>query len=111
MSEEDIDVIQNSQKEKIAEWERKLRDPAYKSDKQQVDDSVKEDDDTANGFEDSSSDLVQSLPKPGQRRQLHKIRRPLKKTQSSRRLRLSQRLQSQKQKRNPKQTQTKTNLY
>jgi hypothetical protein len=59
MSEENIDIIQNSQKEKIAEWERKLRDPAYKSDKQQIDDSVKEDDDTTNEFEDSSSDLVQ----------------------------------------------------
>jgi len=59
MSEEDIDTIQNSQKEKIAEWERNLRDPAYQLKKQQADDLVKEDDDAANGFEDSSSDLVQ----------------------------------------------------
>jgi hypothetical protein len=58
MSEEDIDAIQNSQKEKIADWERNLRDPTYKSNKQQVDDPVKEDDDTVNEFEDSSSDLV-----------------------------------------------------
>jgi hypothetical protein len=58
MSEEDIDAIQNSQKEKIAEWERNLRDPTYKSNKQQVDDPVKEDDDAANEFEDSSSDSV-----------------------------------------------------
>jgi len=59
MSEEDIDTIQNSQKEKIAEWERNLRDPAYQLKKQQADDLVKENDDAANGFEDSSSDLVQ----------------------------------------------------
>jgi hypothetical protein len=58
MSEEDIDAIQNSQKEKIAEWERKLRDPTYKSDKQPADDPVKGDDNTTNEFEDSSSDLV-----------------------------------------------------
>jgi hypothetical protein len=57
MSEEDIDAIQNSQKEKIAEWERNLRDPAYKSKQQQADDLIKEDDDTASEFEDSSSDL------------------------------------------------------
>jgi len=59
MSEEDIDSIQNSQKEKIAEWERNLRDPAYQLKKQQADDLVKENDDAANDFEDSSSDLVQ----------------------------------------------------
>lgn len=59
MSEEDIDTIQNSQKEKIAEWERNLRDPAYQLKKQQADDLAKENDDAANGFEDSSSDLVQ----------------------------------------------------
>jgi hypothetical protein len=58
MSEEDIDAIQNSQKEKIAEWERKLRDPTYKSNEQPVDDSVQEDDNSINEFEDSSSDLV-----------------------------------------------------
>lgn len=57
MSEEDIDAIQNSQKEKIAHWERNLRDPAYKSEKQQADDLIKEDDDTASEFGDSSSDL------------------------------------------------------
>jgi len=59
MSEDDIDTIQNSQKEKIAEWERNLRDPAYQLKKQQADDLAKENDDAANGFEDSSSDLVQ----------------------------------------------------
>lgn len=32
MAEEDIDTIQNSQKKKIAEWERSLRDPDYKAD-------------------------------------------------------------------------------
>jgi hypothetical protein len=58
MSEEDIDAIQNSQKEKIAEWERKLRNPTYKSNEQPVDDSVQEDDNSINEFEDSSSDLV-----------------------------------------------------
>ena len=59
MSEEDIDAIQNSQKEKIAECERNLRDPTSKLNKQQVDDLVKEDDESADGFADSSSDLVQ----------------------------------------------------
>lgn len=63
MSEEDIDAIQNSQKGKVAEWERNLRDPAYKLKKQEADDLVKEDDDTVNGFEDSSSDLVQEATK------------------------------------------------
>jgi hypothetical protein len=58
MSEEDIDAIQNSQKEKIAEWERKLRDPTYESDKPQVDQPVEERDNTAIEFEDSSSDLI-----------------------------------------------------
>ncbi|KEQ75668.1 Pet127-domain-containing protein [Aureobasidium namibiae CBS 147.97] len=63
MSEEDIDTIQNSQKEKIAKWERNLRDPAYKLKQQQADDLAKEDDDAANGFGDSSSDLVQESAK------------------------------------------------
>lgn len=63
MSEEEIDAIQNSQKEKIAEWERNLRDPASKLKQQEVDDLVKEDDETADGFEDSSSDLIQGPTK------------------------------------------------
>jgi hypothetical protein len=70
MSEEDIDAIQNSQKEKIAEWERNLRDPAYKSKKQQADDLIKEDDKTSE-FGDSSSDLNhepvrKEVPEPDQ---------------------------------------------
>ncbi|KAI4723564.1 Pet127-domain-containing protein [Aureobasidium sp. EXF-10727] len=59
MSEEDIDAIQDSQKEKIAEWESKLRDPAGKMDKEQVSEPAKEDDGVNDEFSDSSSDVGQ----------------------------------------------------
>ncbi|KAK5999821.1 hypothetical protein QM012_005227 [Aureobasidium pullulans] len=61
MSEEDIETIQNSQKEKIAEWEHNLRDPASQLDKEQANELAEEDDeDTANEFGDSESDLSQA---------------------------------------------------
>ncbi|KAG9961290.1 Pet127-domain-containing protein, partial [Aureobasidium melanogenum] len=60
MSEEDIETIQNSQKEKIAEWERNLRDPASKLNKEQISELTEEDgDDTASRLGDSESDLSQ----------------------------------------------------
>ncbi|KAG9839028.1 Pet127-domain-containing protein, partial [Aureobasidium melanogenum] len=60
MSEEDIETIQNSQKEKIAEWERNLRDPASKLNKEQISELTEEDgDDAANRLGDSESDLSQ----------------------------------------------------
>ncbi|KAH0366169.1 Pet127-domain-containing protein, partial [Aureobasidium melanogenum] len=60
MSEEDIETIQNSQKEKIAEWERNLRDPAANLNKEQVSELAEEDgDDTAKEFGDSDNALSQ----------------------------------------------------
>ncbi|KAG9670115.1 Pet127-domain-containing protein, partial [Aureobasidium melanogenum] len=58
MGEEDIETIQNSQKEKIAEWERNLRDPASKLNKEQISELAEEDDnDNTKKFSDSESDL------------------------------------------------------
>ncbi|KAI5205856.1 Pet127-domain-containing protein [Aureobasidium subglaciale] len=56
MSEEEIDTIQNSQKAKIAEWDRALRDPTYKSNEETVGSSVKEEDE--DGFGNSASDFM-----------------------------------------------------
>lgn len=59
MTEEDIETIQNSQKEKIAEWERNLRDPASRLNEEQISELQEEDsDDTAK----ESSDLTQGSP-------------------------------------------------
>lgn len=60
MSEEDIETIQNSQKKKIAEWERNLRDPASKLNEEQISELAEEDgNDTAKESETSESDLGQ----------------------------------------------------
>ncbi|KAG9684962.1 Pet127-domain-containing protein, partial [Aureobasidium melanogenum] len=62
MSEEDIETIQNSQKEKIAEWERNLRDPASRLNEEQISELAEEDgDDTAKRFSDSESCSSQAL--------------------------------------------------
>ncbi|KAG9824821.1 Pet127-domain-containing protein, partial [Aureobasidium melanogenum] len=60
MSEEDIETIQNSQKEKIAEWERNLRDPASKLNTEQISELAEEDgEDNTKKLGDSESDLSQ----------------------------------------------------
>ncbi|THY32095.1 Pet127-domain-containing protein [Aureobasidium pullulans] len=65
MSEEDIETIQNSQKAKIAEWERALRDPTSKSNNEESHDTVEEtNEEKFNDFGDSSSDLIKSSEVP-----------------------------------------------
>ncbi|KAI5268929.1 Pet127-domain-containing protein [Aureobasidium subglaciale] len=56
MSEEEIDTIQNSQKAKIAEWDRALRNPNLKSSEGPADELVTEQED--DGLGDSTSDLM-----------------------------------------------------